>query len=210
MYVTVIAYYNAQKSANMLQLRPYQDAAGAIGHGATEGCSMIMSRVWAMPNPETFSVRPIGNFVRKRLIEAKVSVDPFARDKRWATHTNDLNPATAAEHHMDAEAFCRMLHNRGVVADLAIFDPPYSPRQISEVYKSIGLPVSAKETQNARLYKRCRDALDLIVPRGGVVLSFGWNSAGMGSTRGYEIEEILLVAHGGGHNDTICVAERKQ
>lgn len=170
---------------------------------------MKLSRAWAMPNPETFSVQPIGAFVRRRLNDAKTSVDLFARDKRWATHTNDLNPATAAEYHMDAEAFCRMLHEKGVVADLVIFDPPYSPRQISEVYKSIGLPVGAKETQNARLYKRCRDALDLLVPYGGVVLSFGWNSAGMGLARGYVIEEILLVAHGGGHNDTICVAERK-
>jgi len=41
------------------------------------------------------------------------------------------------------------------------------------------------------------------------VLSFGWNSVGMGITRGYEIVEILLVCHGGAHNDTICIAEKK-
>lgn len=28
-------------------------------------------------------------------------------------------------------------------------------------------------------------------------------------TRGFECEEILLVAHGGNHNDTIVVVERK-
>jgi hypothetical protein len=39
-----------------------------------------------------------------------------------------------------------------------------------------------------------------------VVLSFGWNSAGMGDF--FEPVELLLVAHGGAHNDTICVAER--
>ncbi len=31
-----------------------------------------------------------------------------------------------------------------------------------------------------------------------------------GITRGFTIEEILLVAHGGVHNDTICVVERKK
>lgn len=39
-----------------------------------------------------------------------------------------------------------------------------------------------------------------------VVLSFGWNSAGMG--KDFETLELLLVAHGGAHNDTICLAQR--
>ncbi len=39
------------------------------------------------------------------------------------------------------------------------------------------------------------------------VLSFGWSTSCMGKKRGYRIDEILLVAHGGGHHDTICVAE---
>lgn len=31
----------------------------------------------------------------------------------------------------------------------------------------------------------------------------------MGKERGFEILEILLVCHGGAHNDTICLAERR-
>jgi 16S rRNA G966 N2-methylase RsmD len=81
-----------------------------------------------MPNAETFSVEPIHNFVWKYLSQSKVSIDPFARNKRWATYTNDLNPATEAEYHMDAEEFLRMLAGRGEKADLVIIDPPYSPR----------------------------------------------------------------------------------
>lgn len=170
---------------------------------------MQFARTFAMPSAETFSVSPIGDFVRRYLAASTVSVDPFARNKRWATHTNDLDPATTADHHMDAEDFCRMLAGQGVVADLGIFDPPYSPRQISECYRNIGREVGMAGTQNAALYKRVRDALDAIIAPGGIVLSFGWNSAGMGTTRGYVQDELLLVAHGGGHNDTICVAERK-
>jgi len=41
------------------------------------------------------------------------------------------------------------------------------------------------------------------------VISFGWNSGGIGKTNGFEILEILLVAHGA-HNDTICTVERKR
>lgn len=162
-----------------------------------------------MPNADTFSVKPIGDFVRRYLAESKVSVDPFARDKRWATHTNDLNPATQAEHHMDAEAFCLMLGTREVKADLVIFDPPYSPRQISECYKSIGMEVGMKETQSAILYQRVRDSIAPICTDRGIVLSFGWNTVGMGKRHGFEQIEILLCCHGGAHNDTICLAERR-
>jgi hypothetical protein len=31
----------------------------------------------------------------------------------------------------------------------------------------------------------------------------------MGFSRGFEVEEIMLVSHGRGHHDTICMAERK-
>lgn len=166
------------------------------------------SRAFAMPSADTFSVPPIGDFVRKYL--AGVSVDPFARNKRWATHTNDIDPTTTAEHHLDAEQFCRDMAVAGVRADVGLFDPPYSPRQISECYRSVGLPVSGTDTQNARLYRRVRDALDALIVPGGVVLSFGWNTVGMGLKRGYELLEVLLVVHGGAHNDTLCVSERKK
>lgn len=168
---------------------------------------MKFSREFAMPSKDTFSIKPIADFVQQYLAKSKASVDPFARNREWFTHTNDLNPDTKAKSHMDAEEFCKSL--AGTTCDLGIFDPPYSPRQISECYKSIGLKVGMEETQNARLYRRVRDAMDPLIATGGIVLSFGWQSAGMGVKRGYELIEIILVAHGGGHNDTICTAERK-
>jgi hypothetical protein len=170
---------------------------------------MEFRRVFAMPNAETFSIKPIGEFVTWYMGRSNCSIDPFARNKHLATWCNDLNPATSAPFHMDAEEFCREAGARGAQVDLALFDPPYSPRQISECYKSFGREVTGKDTQNAALYKRVRDALDPLIVQGGIVLSFGWSSNGMGVTRGYELIELLLVAHGGAHNDTICIAERK-
>lgn len=167
---------------------------------------IAFDRKFSMPSAETFSIKPIEEFVLRYLALSTVSVDPFARNRALAIHRNDIDPATTAPSHLDAEDFCKSL---GVVVDLALFDPPYSPRQISECYKGFGREVTTKDTQNAALYKRVRDALDPIVKPGGVVLSFGWSSNGMGKGRGYRIEEILLVAHGGAHNDTICIAERK-
>ena len=168
---------------------------------------MKFQRIFAMPNADTLSMPEVGSWARS-WIQGE-SVDPFARNCRLAKWRNDLNPETAAEFHMDAVAFLEELRARGVEADSAIFDPPYSPRQISEVYASMGLTATGRDTQNSRLYRECRDALDAIMKPGGVVLSFGWNSNGMGVKRGYAVEDVLLVQHGGAHNDTICMAERK-
>ena len=49
---------------------------------------------------------------------------------------------------------------------------------------------------------------DLLIG-GGICISFGWNTVGIGKKKGFEIIEILLVSHGIGHNDTIVTVERK-
>ena len=164
---------------------------------------MIFSRIWAMPSADTFSIKPIGDFVRKYL--NGVSVDPFARNNRLATYTNDLNPNTAADYHMDAVAFLNKLAGDGVKADVVLLDPPYSPRQISECYAAAGLTTSMKDTQST-FWTNVRRSVYPLCRSGTVVLSFGWNSTGMG--RAWDTLEIMLVAHGGAHNDTICIAQR--
>lgn len=169
-----------------------------------------MSREWAMPSPDTFDCEPIKGFVQKYLMRSKVSIDPFARNKRWATHTNDINPNTAAQHHLDAADFFALLRERGCVADLLIFDPPYSPRQLKECYDSFGRKMQLEDGQTARLKRIWMESAIPCLGPEAVVLSFGWNTVGAGKRHGFEIEEILLVCHGGDHNDTICMAERRQ
>jgi hypothetical protein len=158
-----------------------------------------------MPTHETFSCPPIGDFVRRYL--SGVSVDPYARNTSWAQFTNDLNPLTKAEYHMDATEFILKLRDENVRADVVLLDPPYSPRQVKECYDSIGLVMAQDDALLGKTRKRLKDAVNQIVPLGGVVLSFGWNTVGMGAA--YEIEEIMLVCHGSDHNDTICLAERR-
>lgn len=162
-----------------------------------------------MPNSDTFSIPVIADLLGRWLEPGMEIVDPFARNSLIGTVRNDLDHNTAATFHMLADVFCGQMKDRGVQADAVLFDPPYSPRQISDCYKSVGMAVGQEETQNGRYYKSVRDGLDAILKPGGLALSFGWNSAGFGRERGYEIREILLVAHGGAHNDTICVVEQK-
>ncbi len=158
-----------------------------------------------MPSSDTFSIQPIKEFVKRHL--NGVSIDPFARNSRFATYTNDLNPNTLADYHMDAVEFLKMIADDGIKADCVIFDPPYSPRQIVECYHEAGLTPKMKDTQSARFKADCRDQIRRIVKHGGIVLNFGWNTVGHGPE--FEIEELMIVCHGGDHNDTLCFSERR-
>lgn len=173
----------------------------------TEQPPPLFWRSWSMPSADTFTMRPVSALLDRWLDKCAVVVDPFARNGVRGTHRNDLNPDTAAQWHMDARAFCDMLIRDGVKADAVLFDPPYSPRQIAEVYQGIGLNCSMEDTQSSRLYRDVRDGLATILKPGGVAISFGWNSTGFGTERGFLKREVLLVAHGGAHNDTIVTVE---
>lgn len=168
-------------------------------------------REFAMGNAETFSLPPVRRLLDRWLpapLESPVIVDPFARNSKRGTVTNDLNPQTSAEFHMLAEEFVAN-HVSDATADAVLFDPPYSPRQIAECYQQIGRKAGTQDTQNARLYKSVKDGLDRMLKPTGIAICCGWNSMGFGLTRGYEMLEILMVPHGGAHNDTIVTVERK-
>lgn len=165
---------------------------------------MIITRQWSMPSAHTFTIKPI-----KELIDRYHKgewIDPFAGVNSPAAITNDHNPNKPTNYHL--EAFDFMLEMKNKQFDGAFFDPPYSNRQISEHYKMIGKKATQLDT-SARFYNRVLNPLATLIKAGGYCISFGWNSNGMGKNRGFEIVELLLVAHGGHHNDTICTVEKK-
>lgn len=168
---------------------------------------MRFDREFAMPNADTFSLPPVMRLLDRWLTEGMVVIDPFARNAKRGTITNDLNPETSAQHHLPADEFVAGLN--GTRADAVLFDPPYSPRQIAEVYQQIGRYCGTQDTQNARLYKTVKNGLDRVLKPEGIAVCFGWNSLGFGLKRGYEMLEILMVTHGGAHNDTLVTVERK-
>ena len=87
-----------------------------------------------------------------------------------------------------------------------LFDPPYSPRQLKECYDSLGMTLHDSKSS---VWSKWKDEIARVIKPGGICISFGWSSNGLGKKRGFAIEEILLVAHGGWHNDTIVTVERK-
>ena len=162
--------------------------------------------MWAMPNSRTFQIKPIKEFVEKYIQDKKIIIDPFANECRYGTITNDLNPKFDTNYHLDALDFLKQIESGS--ADIVIYDPPYSLRQVKECYEGVGITVTAEHTKSSWRAKHL-DEIKRILKPNGLALCFGWNSNGIGKTRGFEMLEVLLVPHGGSKNDTICTAERK-
>lgn len=132
-------------------------------------------------------------------------IDPFCGWTSPAELTNDINPKCPAHFHLDALDFLKKQKSRSWRG--CLFDPPYSPRQLKECYEGIGYSYQNLQFQNT--IKNVRNEIARIIKTDGLVISFGWNSIGIGKKHGFKLVEILLICHGGFHNDTIITLERK-
>lgn len=174
---------------------------------------MKMSRVWCMPNKNTFEIKPIRELIGEYIGKVKsknpnaIIIDPFANRSKLADVTNDLNPEFNTDYNMEALDFLKIFDDKSV--DMVLYDPVYSPRQLSECYRKLGKSVTMKTTQSS-YWSNHKKEISRIVKKEGIVITCSWNSGGMGKNNGFEIIEILLTAHGGWHNDTILVVEQKK
>lgn len=175
---------------------------------------MKITRVWVMPNKQTFLMPPVKELLSCYMKPDEVWIDPFAGWNSPATVTNDFNPEAPTLFHQDAFDFAEEVANEGIIYDGCLFDPPYSLEQIKRSYEGVGLKSKlGYSTQGAEdptgNWKKVKDNLAKVMKRMGKVISFGWNTSGFGKGRGFEIEEILLLCHGGNHNDTLVTVEVK-
>jgi len=111
----------------------------------------------------------------------------------------DLNPEMPADYHMDAFEFVLMAKAKGWKFDTIIFDPPYNLRKSREKY--FGVYTSE--------LRKIKTELPNIVSEGGFVISYGYDTTGMGRSRGFELVHVCVINHSGDHNDTLCIIERK-
>lgn len=166
---------------------------------------MLIERVWAMPNSATFTIKPI-----KELLAEEVDdgwwCDPFAGKSTITSVKNDLNPELG--HGFQSDALDFLKNQPSSVFDGVLYDPPYSFRQLMECYKGVGRKVTQDMTR-MDYFSKCKTEIARITKPGGKVISFGWNSMGMGEKRGFTKTRILLVPHGGSRNDTIVTVEIK-
>lgn len=159
-----------------------------------------------MPNRNTFEIKGIRQLIDLYLMRGMESIDPFANRCRLAKVTNDLNPGYDTNYHLDAVDFLKLFEDNSV--DFVFYDPPYSTRQVKECYNGVGLALTQENAQSSWRSKHINEIARILKPE-GIVMCFGWNSAGVGKKRGMKLLEVLLVAHGGSKNDTIVTVERK-
>lgn len=185
--------------------KPIDARKKIIAPKAKENSNISIERIWAMPNKNTFEIKPIHDLIVDEITDG-IWIDPFANRNKLASITNDLSTEFDTDYHLDALDFLKMFDTDSV--DGVLYDPPYSPRQVSECYNNVGYNVTW-DTTKASFWGNHKREISRIVKIGGKVITFGWNSGGIGYKYGFEIQKVLLVPHGGWHNDTICTVEIK-
>lgn len=165
---------------------------------------MKVRRKWAMPNSNTFKIKPIKELIGEYYNEDDRWLNPFANISTYGI-TNDLNPKYNTDYNLDALEFIKQFDDNSI--DGVLFDPPFSPRQVSECYKKLDMTVNMKTTQSS-FWGNLKKEIARVVKKDGIVITFGWNSGGCAKSNGFEIQEVLIVPHGGWHNDTICTVDK--
>ena len=164
-------------------------------------CDIDISRVWEMPNKWTFKMRCVKALLT-RMVLGKWA-DPFAGVYSPADYRNDIEENRNRTHDMDGLVFLKSFNDNSL--DGVLFDPPYSTEQCLRKYT----PKHNGTAGRAEYWAKCKDEIARIVRPGGTVISFGWDSVGVGKKRGFQIKEIILICHGACHNDTIVTIDRR-
>lgn len=147
----------------------------------------------------TFSVPQIRNAVESHLEGDTLNL--FAGDTRLSHDDqiirNDIDPELEADYHFDATEVGSQFERN--TFDTVILDPPFSIRNATLKYD--GNWVSK--------WKLVADGVWKVVRPGGMVISLGHNSTGLGKVRGFAKEKLYIFNHKGGHHDTFCLVERQ-
>lgn len=140
----------------------------------------------------------------RRWVESKIEGDTLnlfgGVVRLTGAQHNDINDSLLRDGDFNKDAFDLVqwadLENR---FNTVVFDPPYTAHQAVVSY---GI-------KKAQQVTHARDVVEHVLRPGGVVISLGYNSTGMGAGRGFSKEHLLLVNCGGSHNDIIVLVERK-
>ncbi len=183
---------------------------------------MIMRHYVTKITSEPFSNKHIRHIINRYLAHHNADmfpyemqmIDPFARfsftnDLPFCI-TNDLNPDCPTDYHLEANDFCEMIlkeHGEGTY-DLILWDPPYTIRQLKELYDGIGLHLFQEQVQN--MWGRALKACDKLLKVNGTFISLGYTTKGVRS-RKFQTDEIHIFQsnHTPDAYDTLMTVQRK-
>jgi hypothetical protein len=162
---------------------------------------LTIERVWEMPNKFTFKMKTVASLLLSEM--SGEWADPFCGIASPASIRNDADETREAEFHLDGLDFLKGLADSSL--DGVLFDPPYSAEQALRRYK----PKHNGTAGRSEYWARCKDEVARIVRPNGKAICLGWDSNGVGKTRGFTLQRVLLLCHGACHNDTIITVETK-
>ena len=148
------------------------------------------------PKKYTFELKCLKNWVESWCVgkvlnlfagKTKLSVDEFRVDS---------NPDMVADWYGNAYDFVTTTEMK---FDTVILDPPYNLRKAREKYN--GNYIGSFTKIKTKL-------LNILNPKARVI-SLGYDSNGLSSSRGFKKIAICLVCHFGDYNDTIVVVEER-
>lgn len=146
----------------------------------------------------TFELKPIRRFIESVCKGYTLNLFAGKTILNISEVRNDIRPEMPAKYHLDAVECVELCVDAEFTFDTILLDPPYSYRKGMELYEG-------KMTSN---FNRLKNLLPKILNKNGIVITCGYHSVSMGKTRGFEVDHICLMSHGGAIHDTIITIER--
>jgi hypothetical protein len=129
-------------------------------------------------------------------------IDPFARNCKWGTIRNDMDPSIKTVHYnLESLDFMKLMKTNS--AKIVLFDPPFSDRQ-SKKYE-LG-DTNLYCSGDGRIGKLCKE-IERVLKAGGVMVKLGYNSSR--PTKNFDLVKLTAVNFGGTRNDVLLSIWRK-
>jgi hypothetical protein len=136
-----------------------------------------------------------------RSLEGEI-IDPFARNCKWGTITNDMDPEIkTVDYNLESLEFMRLMKTNS--SKMVLFDPPFSDRQAKKY--ELG-DTNLYCTGDGRIGKLCKEVERVLKP-GGLMVKLGYNSSK--PTKNFDLLHCMVVNFGGTRNDVILTIWRK-
>ena len=158
---------------------------------------MIMTHIRTPLNKYKFQSRKIREYVELwsngKVLNLFAGMTPLSVNET----RNDIRKDMPADYHLDALEFVSKKIVTGF--DTVVLDPPYSYRKSMEMYNGA---VSSS-------FNQVKNELPRIMHEKGRVITLGYHSVSMGKSRGFELEAVAVLSHGGAIHDTIISVEKR-
>lgn len=158
---------------------------------------MIITHFKTSLNKFTFSNSSIRNYVVNNCTGRVLNL--FAGETLLGIPEvrNDVDQTRKADYNLDALEFVTTWV--GDPFDTIILDPPYSYRKSMEMYNG----------KKCSTFNAVKDNINRITQIGSKTITFGYISINMGETRGWVLDKLAVMSHGGAIHDTLISIERR-